>query len=232
MISTQVNISMNKFFAGLIFVVLATTVKPAAGADERPLFTLDDQVWVLFYDLPSRRFRAIRDAFIGGRMDDARRDLEVSEAFLRVEISRALPVLVPPMTEVADRLLTLRTQIAASETTVGDLDPAFARAHWLLSQHYLSLATDARDNDKHRSAGNYLWATAHHMERTVLWSDARIDDKLLDSLEGMRTMADRLRNSDTPARVYGDKPVDNARRILFELGTYLDRKVWVQPVSM
>jgi len=221
---------MKKIYLGLFFLLLAVSVRTTYAQDERPLFTLDDQVWVLFYDLPSRRFRAIRDAFIAGRMDEARRDLEVSEAFLRVEISRAIPALVPPMTEVADGLQSLAQQIKAPETTVRDLDPVFARAHWLLAQHYLTLATDARDSGRHKSAGNYLWATAHHMERAVLWSDARIDDKLLDSLEGMRAMADQLRNSDQPERVYKDRPIDNARRTLFELGKYLDRKVWIRPV--
>ncbi len=224
--------TMKTIYLGLLALMLTATASPAIAQDQRPLFTLDDQVWVLFYDLPSRRFRAIRDAFIAGRMDDARRDAEASEAFLRAEISRAIPVLVPPMTEVADRLRVIAQQIDAPETTVRDLDPVFARAHWLLSQHYLTLATEARDSGRHKSAGNYLWATAHHMERTVLWSDARIDRKLLRSLEGMRTMADRLRNGDQPARIYKDKPIDNARRTLFELGTYLDRKVWVQPVQM
>jgi hypothetical protein len=136
------------------------------------------------------------------------------------------------MTEVADRLQAIALQIDAPETTVSDLDPVFARAHWLLAQHYLTLATEARDAGRHKSAGNYLWATAHHMERAVLWSDARIDRKLLDSLEGMRTMADRLRSDEHPERVYKDKPIDNARRTLFELGKHLDRKVWVQPVPM
>lgn len=223
---------MYKILLTTIVIMLATTANPADVPGERRLFTLDDQTWVLFYDLPSRRFRAIRDAFIGGRIEDARRDLEASEAFFRVEISRALPALVPPMTETADRLQSIRMQLDSTATTVGDFDPVFARTHWLLAQHYLTLATDARDQGQHRSAGNYLWATAHHLERTVLWSDARIDGKLLDALEGMRTMADRLRNSDQPERIYRDKPVDSARRTLFELGTYLDRKVWVQPVPM
>jgi len=221
---------MKKIYLGLFFLLLTVSVRPTHAQDERPLFTPDEQVWVLFYDLPSRRFRAIRDAFIAGRMDDARRDLEASEAFLRIEISRTIPSLVPPMTEVADRLQTLARQIDTPETTVRDLDSVFARGHWLLAQHYLTLATDARDSARHKSAGNYLWATAHHMERAVLWSDARIDSKLVDSLEGMRTMADRLRNSDQSERVYKDRPIDNARRTLFQLGTYLDRKVWVQPV--
>lgn len=224
---------MNKIFLVTLVFVLTASVNPtSAQNDERPLFTLDDQVWVLFYDLPSRRFRAIRDAFIAGRFDVARRDLEASEAFLRAEISRAIPALVTPMTEIADGLRTIAQNIEAPETTVRDLDPVFARGHWLMSQHYLTLATKARDDGQHKSAGNYLWATAHHMERAVLWSDARIDRKLHNSLESMRTMADRLRTSDQPERAYRDKPIDSARRTLFELGTYLDRKVWVQPAPM
>jgi hypothetical protein len=221
---------MYKICLSLLFLLVTVPARPSDAVDEPPLFTLDDRLWVMFYDLPSRRFREIRDAFIRRDFDVVRQDLTTSEAFLRAEIGRADPVLVPAMTEVADRLHAIADNLGDRDTTVTDLDPVFARAHWLLAQHYLTLATTARDTGRHKMAGQYLWATAHHLERTVLWSDARISRKLVNALDGMREMAGELRTSERPERVYKDKPIDNARRTLFELGEFLDRKVWISPV--
>lgn len=221
---------MKKLPAFLLILLIATATAQAQPADDPPLFTLDEQVWVLFYDLPSRRFRAIRDAFVSRRFESAQSDLLVSEGFMRAEIGRANASLVAPMGEVADTLHQIAEDIDSPRLTVRDLDPAFARAHWLLGQHYLSLATNSRDSGRHRSAGNYLWATAHHLERAVLWSDARITRQLQKSLDGMREMADALRSGGDPQRIYRDKPIDNAGRILVELGQFLDRKVWVESV--
>lgn len=213
----------------LSVLLFAMPARQSVAADEPPLFTLDDEVWVLFYDLPSRRFRAIRDAFVSRRFESAQRDLLVSEGFMRAEIGRANASLLPPMSEVAGRLNTIATDIDSAGLTVRDLDPVFARAHWLLGQHYLTLAAQSRDAGRHVSAGNYLWATAHHLERAVLWSDARITRQLQKSLDGMREIADALRTSAQPQRVYRDKPIDNAGQILLELGQFLDRKVWIEP---
>lgn len=221
---------MKKLCLSILLLAFILPARSANVASDVPLFTLDDQLWILFYDLPSRRFRAIRDAFIRRDFAAVRQDLAASEGFLRAEINRADAVLVPPMTDVADGLKSVADNLDNGDTTVADLDPVFARAHWLLSQHYLTLATTARDTGRHVNAGHYLWATAHHLERTVLWSDARINRKLRNSLDGMRAMADELRTSEQPERVYRNKPIDNARRTLSELGRFLDRKVWIDPV--
>lgn len=221
---------MKTLLAYILTLFIAIPISQAQTADDPPLFTLDEQVWVLFYDLPSRRFRAIRDAFVSRRFESAQSDLLVSEGFMRAEIGRANASLVVPMGEVADILHQFATDIDSPGLTVRDLDPAFARAHWLLGQHYLSLSINSRDSGRHRNAGNYLWATAHHLERAVLWSDARITRQLQKSLDSMREMADALRTSSDPQRVYRDKPIDGAGRILIELGQFLDRKVWIESV--
>lgn len=231
MIASFQEFLMKILLACILILLIATPTSQGQTADEPPLFTLDEQVWVLFYDLPSRRFRAIRDAFVSRGFESAQRDLLVSEGFMRAEIGRADASLVAPMREVADRLHEIATDIDSPELTVRDLDPVFARAHWLLGQHYLTLSTSARDSERHQSAGNYLWATAHHLERAVLWSDARITRQLQKSLDGLREMADALRTSSNPQRVYRDKPIVNAGKILIELGRFLDRKVWIEPAS-
>lgn len=53
-----------------------------AADDNRRLFAFDEQHWVLFYDVPSRRFRAIRDNFVKRNVEDASRDLRVTENYL------------------------------------------------------------------------------------------------------------------------------------------------------
>ena len=112
----------------------------------------------------------------------------------------------------------------------GHLDAEFARAHWLLSQHYLILALQSQYDQRYRTAGDYLWATAHHLERTVLWSDARVDGEVLSSLKSIRNMAGRLRNSKRPERAYRERPIKRAAVTLIAIGQRLDRKVWIEDV--
>lgn len=217
-----------------LFLVLSACLGLAAApalaeqaADDGPLFTLDERTWVLFYDLPSRRFRAIRDAFVRRDFATARGDLEVAAGFLKAEIDRADPRLVAPLEEVEARLRALASTLETADVNAGHLDAVFARAHWLLAQHYLVLSARARDLRRHRNAGHYLWATAHHMERTVLWSNARLTPQLVRDIERLRDMAGKLQHSEKPERVYRDKPIVSAQQTLAELGTFLDRRVWV-----
>lgn len=218
---------MRSLLVCLLLALAAAGIHANPAPDEPPLFSLDEKTWVLFYDLPSRRFRAIRDAFVRRDFAAARGDLEAAAGFLKAEIDRADPRLVAPLEEVEARLRALAATIETADVNAGDLDAAFSRAHWLLAQHYLVLAARARDLRRHRNAGHYLWATAHHMERTVLWSNARLTPQLVRDIERLRDMAGKLQHSEKPERVYRDKPIVSAQQALAELGTYLDRRVWV-----
>ncbi len=198
-------------------------------AAERPLFELDEATWAMFYDLPSRRFRSIRDAFIRKDLDAASRDLQTSIGFLSIEAGRAVEGLLLPLSENVEELQRIQGNIADVSVTVGALDSAFARAHWLLAQHYLMLSLQSRDTNRHKMAGHYLWATAHHLERAVLWSDARIDRATVSSLESIRKLGQELQTSSNPQRVYRQKPVAAAAKTLVKIGEHLNRKVWIQP---
>lgn len=191
------------------------------------LFSLDEQTWVLFYDLPSRRFRSIRDAFIRRDFASATNELLVSAAFVRSESERATAALAVPLSEVIARMTSIADTMEQGGSTVSDLDAVFARTHWLLAQHYLVLAQQARLDGQHDFAGHYLWATAHHMERTALWSDARLTTALVRDIERLRSMANELRTSKKPDKVYRNRPLKSASETLVALGEFLDRKVWV-----
>lgn len=209
------------------FMALTPVSRAENQTDVLNLFSMDENVWATFYDLPSRRFRAIRDAFIGKEFDTATRDLQVSIGFLSVEAARADPTLYKPLNENIERLEYLRLNIREQSVSVGDLDSAFARAHWLLAQHYLVLAMHSRDKQQHKNAGQYLWATAHHLERAVLWSDARVDRSIVAALDSTREMGSQLQRSVKPEDVYRDKPIASTAKTLARIGEHLNRKVWV-----
>jgi hypothetical protein len=196
-------------------------------AEDRPLFELDEAAWAMFYDLPSRRFRTIRDAFIRKDFESAKRDLQISLSFLLIESDRATESLRPPMLENTNEIGRIEENLDDPAITVGTLDSAFARAHWLLAQHYLVQSIRSRDEQQHKVAGRYLWATAHHLERAVLWSDSRIDRKTVAALDSVREMGAELQSSDTPKQVYRDKPIALAADTLKKIGEHLDRKVWI-----
>jgi hypothetical protein len=219
---------MNKVCIYVFLALIAFPANAADSGDEQRLFTVDENVWVTFYDLPSRRFRSIRDAFIRRNFDTVTRELEPTIGFLLIEAERATPAVHDALIEVVQKLQSIHDGIDDTSVTVGDLDSAFARAHWLLAQHYLVMAMKSRDNRLHESAGRYLWATAHHLERCVLWSGFRIDKDVLDSLESIREMSLRLQESSRPERVYRDKPIVLTGRTLVAIGEHLDRKVWIE----
>jgi len=228
--TTSKNCRARHGLPAILSALLLLLPLPAA-ADQhqvnRPLFTLDENVWATFYDLPSRRFRSIRDAFIRKDFDAAEHDLQVSIGFLSIEAGRSVTSLNAPLNEVIDALHQIRTDIRGQSVTTGDFDAAFARAHWLLAQHYLVLALQARDAKQHANAGRYLWATAHHLERAVLWSDARVERSLVSALDATREMGTRLQSSKNPERVYRDKPIATTAKVLIRIGEHLNRKVWI-----
>jgi len=185
-------------------------------------------VWVLFYDVPSRRFQRSRDAFVRRNWDAVSADLAVSAGFIRAEASRSVDDLVFPLENVADRLDEIAENIRSSQLAGSDLDAVFARSHWLLAQHYLELSILARDRGNNRSAGSYLWATAHHMERTVLWSNARLSRAQVRALDRLRELAEQLRDGGDTVKVYKEKPIALARKTLKNLGDFMDRKVRIK----
>ena len=220
------NVVLRSILLGAALTALFVMPVASASQPDQPLFAEDDGIWVLFYDLSSRRFRSARDAFIRRDFEAARRDLLTSTGHLRLEAARADDELGGALARVADRIEDVASRLSEPGITVSDLDASFVRAHWLLAQQYVDWAERARDAEQHVDAGRYLWATAHHLERTVLWSDARVGKTLEDSLDGMRTMASELRSSKSPTRVYRRKPIVQARATLVDLGKRLQLKVY------
>lgn len=213
----------------LLPLLLALAVSAASAAEppvERSV-VLDDNVWVTFYDLPSRRFRAIRTAILRRDHAAAAHDLGVVANYLSVEAERSSVTFQAPLGDVVQQLRALAANTDA--ITLDTLDALFARAHWLLSQHYLARARLARDAGDPRGAGLDLWATTHHLERAILWSDAPITRDVYKALEGLRDAAQRLQDPKRSARALRDKPLRRADRLLREIGEQLDRRVLLPP---
>lgn len=208
-------------------VALIWPVSQLSAAEKSEGIMLDEDVWVLFYDVPSRRLRRARDAFVRRDWGTVAGDLAVAAGFVRAEASRSIDDLVFPLENIADRLDSIGDGIESPDIVGSDLDAAFARAHWLLAQHYLELAVSSRDALDSKNAGAYLWATVHHMERTVLWSDARLTRPQLNSLETLGDLAGRLRNAKDSAEIFKEQPIKLARKTLFDLGEHMDRKIWL-----
>ncbi len=209
-----------------LLALLATmTAAVDAPAQDQSIVTMDEGAWVAFYDVPSRRFRDVRTAFVRREFAAAKNDLGISAIHIEVEATRAVPVLGDRLADIAERLTFLADNIEDAQITLSDLDAAFGRAHWLLAQHYLDMARRSRDAGQDRNAGRYLWATTHHMERAVLWSNSRVDRELHRTLEGLRTLGTDLQDPAKSARAYREKPIVRADKVLRRLGKELDRPV-------
>ena len=196
-------------------------------ASQSPV-VLDEQLWVTFYDLPSRRFRAIRTAILTRNNESAARDLAVTANYLSVESDRSSATFQAPLRDIVEQL---RQKEAAVDTvTLEELDALFGRAHWLLAQHYLELARQARDTRQSRNTSLYLWATTHHMERAMLWSNVAVTREAQTALEGLRKIAGELQNPATSARAYKERPVVRAEKLLRKIGKQIDRRV-ILPVA-
>lgn len=196
-----------------------------AQSDEPPFIAVDEKLWVTFYDVPSHRFRATLDSFVRRDFASASHDLETSANYLRIEAGRAQPAIGERLLDVANQMSSVATDIEAQSVTVATLDQLFGRSHWLLAQHYLGFARDARDADRNRMAGKYLWATTHHLERAVLWSNSRIERKIVKTLDDLRDLAMRLQDSDKALSARKQKPIVKAEKVLVELGEKIDRPV-------
>lgn len=214
----------NKIF---FFVAVLAVTTPAiwAQSTDQPVVTMQENLWIAFYDVPSRRFRDVRNAFVKRQFDRAAIDLGTSADYLTIEADRALPAVAERLSEVADRMTWISENIDDVATTTTDLDALFSRAHWLLAQHYLDMARRSRDSRQNRNAGLYLMATTHHLERAVLWSNSRIDRDVHKALEGLRDLADQLQDKKLAETAYGEKPMRRAEKLLQKLGKTIDRSV-------
>ena len=216
---------MSKISIILIAAMLATTPALSANNSDQPIVTMQENLWIAFYDVPSRRFRDIRGAFVRREFGKASADLDTSAVYLAVEAERAVPAIAARLNEVADRMMWISENTDDLSVTTADLDALFSRAHWLLAQHYLDMARRSRDSRRNRNAGLYLLATTHHLERAVLWSNSRISRDTHKALENLRDLADRLQDEKLAADAYSDKPLVQAEKLLRKLGKTIDRPV-------
>ncbi len=216
---------MSKKSIILIAALLATTPALSANNSDQPIVTMQENLWIAFYDVPSRRFRDIRGAFVRREFGKASADLDTSAVYLAVEAERAVPAIAARLNEVADRMMWISENTDDLSVTTADLDALFSRAHWLLAQHYLDMARRSRDSRRNRNAGLYLLATTHHLERAVLWSNSRISRDTHKALENLRDLADRLQDEELAADAYSDKPLVQAEKLLRKLGKTIDRPV-------
>lgn len=223
------NVMYWKSMLPLMLIFLAASATYGQQGDTQSAVVLDENLWVTFYDLPSRRFRAIRAAVLTRDHQSAVRDLSVTANYLSVEADRSSPVLRAPLGDVVTRLRQLESGIAT--VTLDDLDTLFGRAHWLLAQHYLVFAREARDARHNRNASLYLWATTHHIERAVLWSDVAVTREVHTTLESLQELAGELDDPETSARAYRERPIMRAESLLREIGKQIDRRVLLPVIS-
>lgn len=218
-----------KLILTLLIIFAATIVHADQQRSSQAPIVLDEELWVTFYDLPSRRFRAIRAAILTRDNESAARDLSITANYLSIESDRAVAALQAPLSDVVDQLR--QKAAAVDKVTLDELDELFGRAHWLLAQHYLALARQARDTRQNRNASLYLWATTHHMERAMLWSNVAVTREAHAALEGLRKTAGELQNPETSARAYKERPVVRAETLLRKIGKQMDRRVILPPAA-
>ena len=118
-----------------------------------------------------------------------------------------------------------RMELDIETVTLDELDTLFGRAHWLLAQHYLEFARQARDARHNRNASLYLWATTHHIERAILWSNVVVTREVHTTLEGLQELAGELGDPETSARAYRERPIVRAESLLRKIGKQIDRRV-------
>lgn len=213
----------------LAVVLLLLFVTPSVAREQhrQTAIVLDEDMWVAFYDLPSRRFRAIRTAILSRDGAAAARDLVVTANFVAVEAERASAVFQVPLRDVVEQMRRLGGEI--DTVTLRQLDTLFGRIHWLLAQHFLDFARRARDAREGRNTSLYLWATTHHMERAVLWSNIAVTRDVHVTLEELRAVAGRLQDPKTAPQAFAEKPIVRAERLLRDIGGQIDRPVLLPP---
>jgi len=118
-----------------------------------------------------------------------------------------------------------RLEERLDNVTLEELDALFGRTHWLLAQHYLGFARNARDARNGRNASLYLWATTHHIERAILWSNVAVTREVYATLEDLQELAGKLGNPETSARAFRERPIVRAENLLRNIGKQIDRRV-------
>lgn len=217
--------------AFIMIAALAMTAPSLQATEADPaVITMDESLWVAFFDVPSRRFRDIRAAFVRREFDQTSKDLATSAVYLTIEANRALPAIAERLNDAANRMTWISEHIDDADVTTTDLDSLFGRSHWLLAQHFLDMARRSRDSGQNRNAGLYLWATTHHLERAVLWSNSRITLDVQMTLENLRDLADQLQDEKRAKAASRDKPLVRADKLLRKLGKTIDRPI-VLPAS-
>ncbi|MDX1405005.1 MAG: hypothetical protein R3192_10715 [Woeseiaceae bacterium] len=209
----------------LALMLVAGFAHPQEQESRQAKLVLDEGVWVTFYDLPSRRFRAIRTAILASDSESAKRDLAVSASYISVEADRASDNLREPLREVVSRLKAHSENIEGAG--LQDLDRLFGRVHWLLAQHYLERARRARDIRDNRSTSLLLYAVTHHLERALLRNNVPVSREVHATLEDLRDVAGRLQGANTFEQAYREKPVVRAERLLRQIGMQIERPVLI-----
>ena len=111
----------NKLFF-VVAVLIATTSAFPAHSTDQPVVTMQENLWIAFYDVPSRRFRDIRNAFVKRQFDRAATDLSTSADYLIIEKDRAVPAIAERLSEVADRMTWISENLDDVSITTTDLD--------------------------------------------------------------------------------------------------------------
>lgn len=207
----------------LVLLALALSTSFGQQSERQSAVVLDEGLWITFYDLPSRRFRAIRTAILTRDLDSAARDLSLAANYVSVEAARTSAVFQAPLSDVVRQLRRMEENV--EDITLDELDALFGRAHWLLAQHYLEFARAARDARDGRNTSLYLWATTHHIERSILWSNVAVTREVHATLEGLQELAGKLADPETAARAYKERPVVRAEKLLRKIGRQIDRRV-------
>ena len=209
--------------AAVVALSIAVAI-PLRATAERPDVVLDGDAWVVFYDIPSRRFRHILDGVVRRDLAAVQRDLETTIAFLDIETERATAELQAPLREVIDSLRDGLDAADLSRLDTTTLEATFARTHWLLAQHYLVSALALSDEGQARSSALHITATAHHLERAILWSGMPVTRAIASRFDALREVAATQRSSEPSSTLRSRRPVREATRLLIDVGNYLDRK--------
>lgn len=220
---------MRRISVVAIAALITAGTAVAQEANDRPLVEIDENLWATFYDVPSRRFRSIRDEFVRRNFQAVRSDLATSANYLTIEAGRTYPAIAERLSEVASQMMWISNNVQDASVTTASLDQLFGRAHWLLAQHYIYMARQARDRQNNRATARYLLAATHHMERSVLWSNARVSRDVVRALEGLRDLAGRLLENEQATRARQEKPIRRAEKVLRDLGKTVDRPVVLPP---